>query len=165
MGFGVLSSATKDDDLWRRAHVARLYPTSVQETVLEAQAHTARALWNLVHEWYTWGDGGIARRPTFAEIDWQLRDARTNPVPGFEWLAQLPAQATQQVLKQYLRAWQHYYKKLTKRPRFKRRGRQMTIDNPQAEDASRRPPESSLGGGYGPAGGAGAVPLDRSAAR
>jgi putative transposase len=117
----------------RRAYVVRLYPTSVQEAALEAQAHTARALWNLLHEWYTWGDGGIARRPKLAEIDRQVRDARTNPIPGYEWLAQLPAQATQQVLKQYSRAWQQHHRGLTKRPRFKRRGRQMTVDNPQAE--------------------------------
>ena len=83
----------------RRAYVVRLYPTSVQVAALEAQAHTARALWNLLHEWYTWGDGGIARRPKLAGIDRQVRDARTNSVPGYEWLAQLPAQATQQVVK------------------------------------------------------------------
>lgn len=132
VGVEVLGPA-KDGDMLRRAHVVRLYPTPVQEAALEAQAHTARALWNLLHEWYTWGDDGIAKRPTLAEIDRQVRDARTNPVPGYEWLAQLPAQAAQQVLKQYVRAWQQYHRRLTKRPRFKRRGRQMTIDNPQAE--------------------------------
>jgi putative transposase len=133
VGIGVLSPVTTEDDRLRRAHVVRLYPTSVQGAALEAQAHTARALWNLLHEWYTWGDGGTATRLPPAEIDRQLRDARTNPVPGYEWLAQLPAQATQQLLKQYLRAWRDYHSGLTKRPRFKRRGRQMTVDNPQAE--------------------------------
>jgi hypothetical protein len=51
----------------------------------------------LLHEWYTCRDGGIARRPSVKEIDRQLRAARTEPLPGWEWMRELPAQATQQV--------------------------------------------------------------------
>jgi putative transposase len=88
-----------------RAHVARIYPTPGQRVVLDRQGHTARALWNLLHEWYTCRNGGIARRPSVAEVDRQLRAARTDPLPGWEWVAELPAQATQQVLRHYLRTW------------------------------------------------------------
>jgi putative transposase len=118
----------------RRAHNARVYATPVQMATLDGQGHTGRALWNLLQEWYTWGDGQISRLPSWAEMGRQLRDARTNPLPGWEWLATLPAQATQQVLKHYLRAWDRYYAGLAGRPRFKQRSRHMAVDNPQASD-------------------------------
>jgi putative transposase len=118
----------------RRAHIARLYPTAAQAEALDRQGHTARAMWNLLHEWYTWGDGQIARRPSRAEIDRQLRESRTNPLPGWEWPGQLPAQASQQVVKHYFRAWDRFYKGVSKRPRFKKRSRHMTVDSPQASD-------------------------------
>jgi len=93
----------------RRAHKARIYATAGQMATLDGQGHTGRALWNLLQEWYRWGDGQIARRPSWAEMGRQLREARTNPLPGWEWLATLPAQATQQVLKHFLRAWDRYH--------------------------------------------------------
>src|SRR6266508_2394914 len=67
------------EDLRYRGHVARLYLTPRQAAVLDGQGQTARAVWNLLHEWYTWaGPGGIAKRPSIAEIDLQLREARAN---------------------------------------------------------------------------------------
>src|SRR6266516_916397 len=116
------------------AFSARLYLSAEQAATLDRQGHTARALWNLLHEWHTWrGAGGsIAKRPSPAEIDRQLREARINPPPGYEWLAQLPAQATQQVLKHYLHAWNRYWKRLAGRPMYKRRSAHLAVDNPQA---------------------------------
>jgi putative transposase len=119
-------------EMRRRARTARLYLGGAEDAVLDGQAHTARALWNLLHEWYTCRDGGIAKRPSLAEIDRQLREARTDPLPGWEWLALLPAQATQQVLKTYLNAWDRCYRGVSRRPRFKQRSRQMAVDLPQA---------------------------------
>ncbi len=118
----------------RRVHTARLYPVPAQASQLEEQGHTARALWNLLHEWYTCRNGGIGRRPTIAEMDRQLRRARTDPLPGWEWLAQLPAKATQQVLRQYLRAWGRFYRGLARTPNFKRRNDHLAVDVPQASD-------------------------------
>jgi len=120
------------EQVQRRAHKARLYPTTSQRTVLDGQGHAARAVWNLIHEWYTCRDGGIAKRPSIAEIDRQLRDARTNPLPGWEWLNDLPAQAMQQILKHYLRAWDRYFRGMVGRPAFKRRSSKMAVDVPQA---------------------------------
>ena len=120
------------DRVRRRTHKARLYPTSGQTAALDRQRNTARALWNLLHEWYTCRRGGIARRPSIVEIDRQLRDARVNPLPGWEWLADLPAQATQQVLKHYLNAWNRYSSGVSKPPTFKKRNARMAIDAPQA---------------------------------
>jgi putative transposase len=117
-----------------RTHAARLYPTTSQAEALNEQGHTARALWNLIHEWRTWGGSGHsgAGRPTAAEMDQQLREARTNPLPDWEWLAKLPAQATQQVLKHYLRAWERFFDGLSGPPRFKKRSSHMAVDVPQA---------------------------------
>ena len=116
----------------RRGHKARLYPSTSQETVLDGQAHAARAIWNLLHEWYTCRDGGIAKRPPIAEMDRQLRDARIKPLPDWEWLNDLPAQAMQQILKHYLHAWDRYFRGVAGPPRFKRRRYNMGVDVPQA---------------------------------
>jgi putative transposase len=116
----------------RRTYKARLYPNPVQASALDGQGHAALALWNLLHEWYCCRDGGIAGRPSVSEIDQQLRNARTSPLPGWEWLANLPAQATQQVLKHYLGAWNRYFSHVSKPPRFKKRSAHMAVDVPQA---------------------------------
>jgi putative transposase len=119
---------------WHRAYVVRLYPTAQQADRMDAQGHTARALWNLLHEWYTWGgrSRSMTERPSVVEMDRQLRDARTNPLTHWEWLAQLPAQATQQVVKHYVRAWHRYSSGVSGPPRFKKRTTYMSIDVPQA---------------------------------
>jgi hypothetical protein len=115
-----------------RTHVARIYPTPAQAVVLDRQGRTARALWNLLHEWYICRNGGIARRPSVAEIDRQLRAARTDPLPGWEWLAELPAQATQQVLKNYLRTWNRFYEGSANPPKPKKGNGRLGVDVPQA---------------------------------
>jgi putative transposase len=116
----------------RRAHKARLDLSTSQKTALDGQGHVARAVWNLLHEWHTCREGGIAKRPSIAETDWQLRDARTKPLPDWEWLNDLPAQATQQILKHYLRAWDRYFRGVAGPPRFKPRSFNMAVDVPQA---------------------------------
>jgi putative transposase len=115
-----------------RAQSARVYPSAFQAATLDRQGHTARALWNLLHEWYTCRNGGIAKRPPVAEIDRQLRAARSDPLPGWEWLADLPAQASQQVLKHYLRTWGWFYSGRTNPPKRKKRSTRLVIDVPQA---------------------------------
>jgi putative transposase len=120
------------DRVRHRTHKARLYCTLDQAAALDAQGHAARALWNLLHEWYTCRRGGIARRPSIADIDRQLRDARTTPLPDWEWLVDLPAQATQQVLKHYLSAWERYFSGISNPPEFKKRSVRMAVDAPRA---------------------------------
>src|SRR6266487_737190 len=131
-----LLAPPKNDKMRRRAHTARIYPTPEQAATLDRQGHTARALWNLLHEWYTWrGAGGsIAKRPSYSEMDRQLRDARTNPIPGYEWLVLLPAKATQRVLMCYLCAWDRLFQGLARSPKFKRRSARLAVDKPQAAD-------------------------------
>ncbi|MDT0450893.1 RNA-guided endonuclease InsQ/TnpB family protein [Streptomyces hesseae] len=119
---------TIDQPVVRRMVKLRLYPTSEQELRLEGQGHAARALWNLLHEWYTFH--APHRWPLLKEADEAIRQARRE----VEWLSALPAQACQQVLKQYVRAWQAYWKGTSGRPRFHARGRQrMSVDMPQGD--------------------------------
>jgi putative transposase len=132
-GRGVIAEA-QTSAVRRWAYVARLYPTVGQAASLDAQGRAARVLWNLVHDWYTWGGShhGIARRPPIAEMDRQIREARVKPLLGWEWLARLPAQASQQVLKDYVRAWDRFHRGLARPPKFKKPGRRMAVDVPQA---------------------------------
>ncbi len=111
----------------RRGYSRRLTPTSGQAEALERQGHAARALWNLLHEWWTWG--GKRRRPTLRQADEAIRQARRD-IP---WLADLPAQAAQQVLRTYTRAWKNCWEGRAQPPQFKGRHRsRMAVDVPQA---------------------------------
>lgn len=109
-----------------RGHVARLDPTRRQVEMLNTQGHVSRALWNLLHEWWTFHPHSP---PTLAQADAAIRQARHE----IDWLAILPAQAAQQVLRQYHRAWVNCWEGRAHPPKFKSRARtRLTVDNPQA---------------------------------
>ncbi|MGV9374606.1 RNA-guided endonuclease InsQ/TnpB family protein [Nonomuraea sp. NPDC003707] len=113
-----------------RAHVARLDLSTAQGAVLDGQAHTARALWNLLHDYFTFRQGRFA---TLKECDEAIRAARKE----IDWMGQLPAQAAQAVLKTYRQAWANYFNPghPARRPTFKARGRSRpAVDVPQARD-------------------------------
>lgn len=112
----------------QRAHVARLVLSPVQIQSLDGQGHAARALWNLLHQWWTFYPH---RRPSLVQADVAIRQARKD----IDWLAVLPAQAAQQVLKAYHRAWMNCWEGRAAPPRFKSRVRsRMAIDVPQGRD-------------------------------
>jgi putative transposase len=67
------------------SYVRRLAPTSAQVEALDNQAHAARTLWNLLHDWST-GHGRCHRR-TLKDADRAIRQARHD----VDWLADLPA--------------------------------------------------------------------------
>jgi putative transposase len=75
-----------------RAHVARLDLNERQSAVLDGQAHNARMLWNLLHEYCTFRQGRLA---SLKDCDEAIRTARNE----IDWLKDLPAQAAQAVLK------------------------------------------------------------------
>ncbi len=96
---------------------------------METQGHAARALWNLLHAWWTMSSEN--RRVSLADADAAIRQARKD----LPWLAVLPAQAAQQVLKAYFRAWQNCWAGRTGPPVFKSRLRaRMCVDVPQGRD-------------------------------
>ncbi|MEU7835444.1 transposase [Nonomuraea sp. NPDC049129] len=113
-----------------RAHVARLDLSPAQEAALDGQAHTARAVWNLLHEFTTFRQ---ARLASLRECDAAIRQARQE----IAWMGQLPAQAAQAVLKIYRQAWANFFNPdhPAERPTFKARfGCRMAVDVPQARD-------------------------------
>ncbi|WDZ90526.1 transposase [Nocardiopsis sp. HUAS JQ3] len=96
---------------------------------METQGHAARALWNLLHSWWTMSSEN--RRVSLADADAAIRQARKD----LPWLAALPAQAAQQVLKTYFRAWQNCWAGRAGPPVFKARLRsRMCVDVPQGRD-------------------------------
>lgn len=110
-------------------YVRRLSLTHAQAAALDDQGHAARTMWNLLHAWWTWG--GKNRRPTLKQADEAIRQARKD-IP---WLADLSAQAAQQVLKTYVRAWKNCWEGRASAPEFKSRLRsRMSVDVPQGRD-------------------------------
>ncbi|MFG2579161.1 RNA-guided endonuclease InsQ/TnpB family protein [Streptomyces malaysiensis] len=109
-------------------HRARLALTPAQVQLMDGQAHAARTLWNLLHDWWSM----LPReRRCLAVADAAIRQARKE----IDWLAQLPAQAAQAVLKTYFRAWQNCWEGRAGTPGFKARfGTVMSVDIPQGRD-------------------------------
>jgi putative transposase len=109
-------------------HRARLALTPAQVRIVDAQAHTARTTWNLLHDWWTMLPKG---KRTLALADAAIRQARKD----IDWLAALPAQAAQAVLKTYFQAWKNCWEGRAEAPKFKARFRSvMSVDVPQGRD-------------------------------
>jgi putative transposase len=108
------------------------YPLTLspaQSEVLARQAGAARALWNLIHAHHTF-HAASNRWPSWSESDAAIRQARKD----IDWLAILPAQAAQQVLKAYKQAWSNYWNGTHGRPTWKTRRARRAVDVPQARD-------------------------------
>ncbi|MFF5589239.1 RNA-guided endonuclease InsQ/TnpB family protein [Streptomyces hygroscopicus] len=109
-------------------HRARLALTPAQAQLMDTQAHAARTLWNLLHDWWTM----LPRdKRSLAAADAAIRQGRKE----IDWLAVLPAQAAQAVLKTYFQAWKNCWEGRAGRPDFKARFRTvMSVDIPQGRD-------------------------------
>jgi putative transposase len=109
-------------------HRARLALSPAGIRVIDDQAHAARTLWNCLHAW--WQMMPKDKR-TLAAADAAIREARTD----LDFLAELPAQAAQAVLKTYFRAWVNCWEGRADEPDFKARFRSaMSVDIPQGRD-------------------------------
>lgn len=106
-----------------------LAPSVAQAQVLARQADAARALWNLIHAHHTFFESS-RRWPSWSQSDAAIRQARKD----IDWLAILPAQAAQQVLKAYKQAWSNYWNGTHGRPTWKTRRARCAVDVPQARD-------------------------------
>ena len=110
-------------------YVRRLALEPAQVEALDDQAHAARALWNLLHDWTT--GHGRCHRPSLKDADDAIRQARKD----LPWLAAVPAQAAQAILKTYRRAWTNFFDGRAMPPEFKARFRaRAAVDIPQARD-------------------------------
>ncbi|WP_405555744.1 transposase [Streptomyces canus] len=109
-------------------HRARLALSPAGVRAADDQAHAARTMWNLLHAW--WRMMPMEER-TLANADAAIRQARKD----IDFLAVLPAQAAQAVLKTYFRAWQNCWDGRADAPNFKGRLRTvMSVDIPQGRD-------------------------------
>ncbi|AJF66848.1 transposase [Streptomyces vietnamensis] len=109
-------------------HRARLALTPAQARLVDDQAHAARGMWNLLHEWWQMLPKH-QRSPVAADA--AIRQARKE----IDWLGVLPAQAAQTVLKTYLVAWRNCWDGRTREPAFKTRSRLvLSVDIPQGRD-------------------------------
>jgi putative transposase len=109
-------------------HRARLALSRTEVLKTDDQAHAARALWNLLHAWWQMMP---KEKRTLANADTAIRQARED----IDFLAVLPAQAAQAVLKTYVRAWKNCWEGRADAPNFKGRLRTvMSVDIPQGRD-------------------------------
>lgn len=116
----------------------RLYPTSVQEKALTRWGHTARALWNtaLAQRAYVYEQRGVSLRAV--EQCRHLTEARRDP--ELMWLAELPAQAGQQVLRHLDAAYDNFFdpEHSAGFPRFKKRAHRLSVPLPGQAVAVRK---------------------------
>ncbi|MFJ9711053.1 RNA-guided endonuclease InsQ/TnpB family protein [Streptomyces sp. NPDC101234] len=109
-------------------HRARLTLTPAQVRLVDAQAHAARATWNLLHDFWTMTP---KCRRFLKAADEAIRQARKE----IDWFGVLPAQAAQAVLKTYHQAWKSCWEGRADEPNFKARLRTvMSVDVPQGRD-------------------------------
>ncbi|MET8449293.1 transposase [Streptomyces sp. NPDC005209] len=109
-------------------HRARLALSPAGVRAADDQAHAARTMWNLLHAWWRMMP---KEERTLAHADAAIRQARQDI--GF--LAVLPAQAAQAVLKTYFQAWKNCWDGRADAPNFKGRLRTvMSVDIPQGRD-------------------------------
>lgn len=108
----------------------RLYPTIVQEQVLTGWGHAARALWNvaLAQRVHVYEQRGRSVRAV--EQCRYLTEARAES--ELTWLAELPAQAGQQVLRHLDAAFDDFFNSghLARFPAFKKRGHRLSVPLP-----------------------------------
>ncbi|MGW5472956.1 RNA-guided endonuclease InsQ/TnpB family protein [Streptomyces chartreusis] len=109
-------------------HRARLALSPSEVRVTDDQAHAARTMWNCLHSW--WQMMPKDKR-TLAGADGAIRQARKD----LDYLAVLPAQAAQAVLKTYHRVWMNCWEGRAQEPNYKGRFRSpMSVDIPQGRD-------------------------------
>jgi putative transposase len=106
----------------------RLYPTPSQAERLVGWGHTCRAVWNvaLAQRQFLYAQRGITLRATGQCR--QLTQARAE----LDWLADLPAQAAQQVLTHIDRAYDNWWnpEHPAGPPRFKKRSQTLSVPFP-----------------------------------
>jgi putative transposase len=109
-------------------HRARLALSPAVVAKADDQAHAARTMWNLLHAWWQMMP---KEKRTLGNADAAIRQARKD----IDFLAVLPAQAAQAVLKTYFQAWKNCWDGRADAPNFKPRFRTvMSIDVPQGRD-------------------------------
>lgn len=99
----------------------RIYPTDEQQRKIQSWEHALRFLWNLANEQRHLG----LARPKGEQKFYTAFD-QINELTGLRavlpWLAEVPRNVCAQLLVELDKAWQRCFKKLSSRPRWKRKG-------------------------------------------
>jgi putative transposase len=114
----------------------RAYPTPEQAERLTEWGHTCRAVWNLAlaQRQFAWRQRGMTIRA--AQQCRDLTEARAD----LSWLADLPAQSAQQILRQLDRAYDNWWnpEHSAGAPTFRRRGAGLSVPFPGQAVAVRK---------------------------
>jgi putative transposase len=100
----------------------RVYPTVEQEARLVAWSDALRFLWNIAHEQRLMGLQTVRDRRKFYTAFDQINEL-TALRQDLPWLADVPRNVSSQILVALDKAWQRTFKKVAKRPHFKKKGR------------------------------------------
>jgi len=115
--------------LLKRKYRYRIYPTEAQDQFLRGWEHTLRFIWNLCNEQWVLGVGHARcdrHYPSYYEQTRQI----TELLPMLPWLADVQCQARQEIVADLGKAWSSCFKKLSGKPRWKRRGAAVRIFAP-----------------------------------
>ena len=107
----------------------RIYPTPEQEKLLLRWEGILRFLWNLAHEQRLMGLARPKSERVFPSYYQQKREM-TQLLEEYPWIEIVQCQARQETLADLDKAWSRCFKKLARRPHFKRRGDAMRIYAP-----------------------------------
>jgi putative transposase len=105
-----------------RYRVYRIYPTPAQIARIEAWESALRWLWNLANEQRRMGYARPRDKRRFPTAFDQINEL-TGLRAELPWLADVPRNVCGQLLVELDKAWQRYFKKLVRAPRWKRKGR------------------------------------------
>lgn len=115
----------------RKGFRYRVYPDDAQVARMARWEGALRFLWNLAHEQRLMGLARTDKQyPTaFDQIN-ELTDLRAE----LPWLADVPRNVCAQLLVELDKAWQRCFKKLARKPRWKRKGRDfLSLTEPHAK--------------------------------
>lgn len=113
-----------------RAFLYRMDPAIDQSAGMGRLADLDRALWNMIHEWWS-----MSNRPLRLVKKSDLDAAVTQARKDIPWLAELPAQASKAVAKRYWQTWERCWSGVGGAPHFHSRMKDRpSFDIPQARD-------------------------------
>ena len=105
--------------LIRKSFRYRVYPTVAQEQRLVRWESALRFLWNIAHEQRLMGLARTDKRyPTAFDQQSELTQLREE----LPWLTDVPRNVCAQLLVELDRAWSYCFKRISRKPRWKRRG-------------------------------------------
>ena len=114
----------------RKTFRYRIYPTPDQEARLGEWENALRWLWNLAMEQRLMGLARVSYHRIYPTAFDQINELKALRAEA-PWLADVPRNVCAQLLVELDKAWQRCFKKLARRPRWKKKGRdQVAICEP-----------------------------------